>query len=62
MTTAITGPHQGIPVTTAREKFCAELFDTLWDRYRQRVAGLILVDTRAGRIEVKSIPGLLEPQ
>src|SRR5881409_3121576 len=34
----ISGPHQAIPVTTAREKFCAELFDNLWDRYRQRVS------------------------
>ena len=32
------GPHGSIPVSTAREKFLAELFDTLWDRYRQRVA------------------------
>jgi hypothetical protein len=38
MSTAIVGPHKGIPVTSARERFCAELFDTLWDRYRQRVA------------------------
>src|SRR5262245_44273791 len=38
MTTAIVGPHRGIPVVTAREKFCAELFDILWDRYRQRVS------------------------
>lgn len=38
MTTAIPGPHRAIPVTTARERFCAELFDTLWDRYRQRVS------------------------
>src|ERR1043165_6607918 len=38
MTTAIVGPHMGIPVSSPREKFCAELFDTLWDRYRQRVA------------------------
>ena len=38
MTTAIIGPHRGIPVSTAREKFCAQLFDTLWDRYRQRVS------------------------
>ncbi len=38
MTTAIIGPHQGISVSSARERFCAELFDTLWDRYRQRVA------------------------
>src|SRR4029453_16490928 len=36
--TAIVGPHKAIPVTTAREKFCAELFDVLWDRYRQRVS------------------------
>jgi len=37
MSTAIVGPHKGIPVSSAREKFCAELFDTLWERYRQRV-------------------------
>jgi hypothetical protein len=34
----ISGPHQAIPTTTAREKFSAELFDRLWDRYRQRVS------------------------
>ena len=33
-----TGPHGSIPVSTQREKFLAELFDTLWDRYRQRVS------------------------
>lgn len=33
-----TGPHGSIAVTTPREKFLAELFDTLWDRYRQRVS------------------------
>jgi 2-oxoadipate dioxygenase/decarboxylase-like protein len=38
MTIAIVGPHQAISVSSAREKFCAELFDRLWDRYRQRVA------------------------
>src|SRR3954462_5904357 len=38
MTTAIVGPHKAIPVLSAREKFCAELFDTLWDQYRQRVS------------------------
>ena len=38
MTTAISGPHRAIPVQTAREKFCAALFDALWDRYRQRVS------------------------
>lgn len=38
MTAAIIGPHQAIPVSTAREKFCAQLFDMLWDRYRQRVS------------------------
>src|SRR5262245_34059 len=38
MTTAIIGPHRGVPVSTARERFCAELFDTLWDLYRQRVS------------------------
>jgi hypothetical protein len=33
-----TGPHGSIPVSSAREKFLAQLFDTLWDRYRQRVS------------------------
>ncbi|HZL90560.1 MAG TPA: DUF1338 domain-containing protein [Pirellulaceae bacterium] len=33
-----TGPHGMIRVTTPREKFLAELFDQLWDRYRQRVS------------------------
>src|SRR5437773_2024643 len=37
-TSPISGPHQAIPLTAAREKFCAELFDRLWDRYRQRVS------------------------
>src|SRR5687768_9165530 len=32
-----TGPHRSIPVSSRREKFAAELFDALWDRYRQRV-------------------------
>jgi 2-oxoadipate dioxygenase/decarboxylase len=36
--TAIVGPHKNIPVSTARETFCAELFDVLWDGYRQRVS------------------------
>jgi len=38
MTTAIVGPHKNVPTSTAREKFCAELFDTLWDTYRSRVS------------------------
>src|SRR3954452_22512628 len=37
-TSPISGPHQAIPTTTAREKFCAELFDRLWDTYRRRVS------------------------
>ena len=32
------GPHQAIGSPTNREKFLALLFDTLWDRYRQRVS------------------------
>ncbi len=32
-----TGPHQRIPVANDQERFACELFDTLWDRYRQRV-------------------------
>ena len=35
---SVTGPHRLIPVTSARERFAAELFDELWDRYRRRVA------------------------
>src|SRR5262245_48532154 len=37
MTTAIAGPHRAIPVSSEREKFCAALFDALWERYRERV-------------------------
>jgi hypothetical protein len=37
-TTAILGPHRGISVSSPRQKFCTELFDALWDRYRQRVS------------------------
>jgi hypothetical protein len=33
-----TGPHSSIPVSTARERFAAELFDTLWETYRKRVS------------------------
>ena len=36
--TEIIGPHRAIPVSTARERFCAALFDAMWDRYRQRVS------------------------
>ena len=32
------GPHSSIPLSTPREKFAAELFDTLWETYRQRVS------------------------
>lgn len=32
-----TGPHQALAVTTERQRFATQLFDTLWDRYRQRV-------------------------
>lgn len=31
------GPHQQLSLSTPRERFCALLFDTLWERYRQRV-------------------------
>ena len=30
-------PHQNIPVKNGQEKFLAELFDTLWTRYRGRM-------------------------
>lgn len=32
------GPHQSIPLDGPQEQFAAELFDTLWDRYRARVS------------------------
>lgn len=35
---AIHGPHQRLASRDAREQFLAQLFDRLWDRYRQRVA------------------------
>jgi hypothetical protein len=35
--TSVSGPHQAIAVASERERFCAALFDALWDRYRQRV-------------------------
>src|SRR5688500_11955563 len=38
MDAAIVGPHRSIAGPDAREKFLAKLFDTLWDRYRQRVS------------------------
>jgi hypothetical protein len=38
MSSSNNGPHRAIPVSSAREQFCAELFDTLWGRYRQRVS------------------------
>jgi hypothetical protein len=38
MATAATGPHRAIKVSSEREKFCAEVFDALWERYRERVA------------------------
>lgn len=37
-TSAIVGPHKRLAGASSREKFCAELFDTLWERYRQRVS------------------------
>jgi 2-oxoadipate dioxygenase/decarboxylase-like protein len=38
MTIKFDGPHKAIPVSSAREQFCAELFDRLWDTYRRRVS------------------------
>ena len=35
--TTLSAPHRGIPATDARERFCLELFDALWARYRSRV-------------------------
>src|SRR5262245_27575636 len=36
-TSAISGPHRGIASDDPREQFVAEMLDTLWDRYRERV-------------------------
>lgn len=36
--TGIHGPHQGIAGSEPREQFLAQLFDTLWEQYRQRVS------------------------
>lgn len=38
MSATVTGPHRSIPLADGRERFLAELFDTLWDTYRRRVA------------------------
>jgi hypothetical protein len=32
------GPHASIPVNSHRERFAAQLFDTLWETYRRRVS------------------------
>lgn len=37
-TNAAAGPHQAIPLHSARERLLAELFDSLWQRYRERVS------------------------
>jgi hypothetical protein len=37
-TTHRSGPHQAIAAASERERFASELFDILWDRYRQRVS------------------------
>jgi len=34
----VRGPHQAINAADERERFTLQLFDILWDRYRQRVA------------------------
>lgn len=36
-TARLPGPHGQIPVADERERFAADLFDRLWDRYRDRV-------------------------
>jgi hypothetical protein len=38
MSTVVRGPHQSIAQASPREEFLAQLLDTLWDRYRQRVS------------------------
>lgn len=38
MNATSSGPHSAIPVATPRERFVAELFDRLWERYRHRVS------------------------
>jgi hypothetical protein len=37
-TNQASGPHQAIKAASPPERFLAELFDVLWDRYRQRVS------------------------
>lgn len=37
-TSPATGPHQRVQLHSARERFLAQLFDSLWERYRQRVS------------------------
>ncbi|MCH8830834.1 MAG: DUF1338 domain-containing protein, partial [Planctomycetes bacterium] len=32
------GPHGRVPLSGARERFIAKLFDRLWDQYRERVS------------------------
>lgn len=38
MTATTSGPHGALPLTTEREHFAAQLFDALWNTYRQRVS------------------------
>jgi hypothetical protein len=38
MNTTTAGPHAAIAVSTERERFTAQLFDALWNTYRQRVS------------------------
>jgi hypothetical protein len=35
---AISGPHQRLATSSPRERFLAAVFDSLWERYRDRVA------------------------
>lgn len=46
--TAASGPHQAIAVQTERERFAAELFDILWDRYRSRVSYVVEYEKLVG--------------
>ena len=41
MNRSTAGPHCKIPAADDRERFAAELFDTLWERYRSRVSYVV---------------------
>ena len=38
----VRGPHQSIDLGSPRERFLAELFDRLWQRYRSQILATLL--------------------